>query len=111
MKGYQMEDEKRDEEEIVEDTDADTSDDMEASKTDEEQIVEDTDADTRDIDKKIEELGAKVDEIMGALSEGFDTISNVMLRSGAVVNTGTTAADIESEIADEVDEFDWTLEG
>lgn len=81
-----MEEMKRDEEQIVEDTDADTTDEMDAAKTDEEQVVEDTDADTRDIDGKIDELSAKLDEIAKTITDAIDNIANVVLRSGAVVN-------------------------
>lgn len=79
-----MEDEKRDEEQIVEDTDADTKDVTESEKTDEEQIVEDTDADTKDVDDKIESLGNKIDALSELIAESFEKISNVILRSGAV---------------------------
>lgn len=90
---------KKAEEQIVEDTDADTRDNIEDEKQDEEQIVEDTDADTKDIDNKIDALTGKIDELVTMIGERFDAMSNVMLRSGAVVSDAA-----EDDIVDDVAE-------
>lgn len=84
-----MTEEKRDEEQIIEDTDADTKDVEESEKTDEEQIVEDTDADTKDVDNKIDTLEKKIDSLSELVAESFEKLANAMLRGGAVETNST----------------------
>lgn len=99
-----MEDEKKDEEQIVEDTDADTADVIDEEKNDEEQVVEDADADTSDIDEKLDGVLASIDALSSKIEQAFDKFSNVLLRSSA--NASTPPADEDIVMDDDEDEDD-----
>ena len=62
-----MDEETRDD--MVEDTDADTKDEMETVEESEQETVEDTDADTKDVMSAISELGRKIDAMNAAIAK------------------------------------------
>lgn len=64
--------EKTDDEQVVEDTDADTADTEDAEKADEEQVVEDTDADTRDVDSRLDSIEDMLQRVIGTLGKLVD---------------------------------------
>lgn len=77
---------KRDEEQEVRDSDADTRDVEEAEKTDEEQEVRDTDADTRDVTSRLDEMWDMMQRMNGTLtklSDGYAAIAT----SGTITDT------------------------
>lgn len=77
---------KRDEEQVVRDSDADTKDTERSEKTDEEQTVRDTDADTRDIDSRLDSIEQLMQRMSGTLTKLVDAQS-VLVESGAVIDT------------------------
>lgn len=100
-----MEEETKD---IVEDTDADTKDDIESEEKDTEIEVEDTDADTRDIERtsaaefttlmeRLDVLEAMVQNLTGSIASIKDAQA-VLIENGAVVQDNTPL--------DEVDDLD-----
>lgn len=79
------EDEKRDEEQEVRDTDADTRDVDDSEKRDEEQAVRDTDADTKDVDRRLDRIEEMISRLTGKLDKISDAQS-VLVESGAIVD-------------------------
>ena len=99
-----------DDEKIVEDSDADTKDDIESEQNDMETEVEDTDADTRDIERTSSADFAALMDRMGILEKMVSELSGsitalrdaqaVMIENGAVVNDST-----EVDGPDDFDDF------
>lgn len=68
----------------------------ETLKKDEEQIVEDTDADTRDVEEDVdynndldEGNSAKLDDVLGkldAIADAMENLANLFVRGGGVLN-------------------------
>lgn len=81
--------EKRDEEQEVSDTDADTRDEDAASKTDEEQVVRDTDSDTKAVDSRLDAIEDMLQRMNGTLQKVVSAQS-VLVESGAIVDTDYT---------------------
>lgn len=77
---------KRDEEQEVRDSDADTEDTERVEKTDEEQTVRDTDADTKSIESRLDFIEDMMQRIMGTVTKVADAQS-VLVESGAVIDT------------------------
>lgn len=99
-----------DDEKIVEDSDADTKDDIESEQNDMETEVEDTDADTRDIERtnstefaalmdRMDILEKMVSELSGSITSLKDAQA-VMIENGAVINDSTQLDD-----SDDIDDF------
>lgn len=79
-------DDRRDEEQEVSDTDADTRDVEDAGKADEEQEVRDADADTRDVTSRLDEMWDMMQRMNGTLtklSDGYAAIAT----SGTITDT------------------------
>lgn len=99
-----------DDEKIVEDSDADTKDDIESEQNDMETEVEDTDADTRDVERtnstefaalmdRMDILEKMVSELSGSITSLKDAQA-VMIENGAVINDSTQLDD-----SDDIDDF------
>lgn len=99
-----------DDEKIVEDTDADTNDDIESEQNDMEKEVEDTDADTRDIERDSSAEFSTLMDRLGNLEKMVETLSgsiaairdaqSVMIDNGAVIQDSTPLDD-----SDDIDDF------
>lgn len=70
--------EKRDEEQVVKDTDADVKDTESSEKTDEEQTVRDTDADTKAIDSRLNAMEDMMQRMNGTLTKLTSSMSAVI---------------------------------
>lgn len=97
-------------ERIVEDSDADTKDDIASEDEDTQNEVEDVDADTRDIERtsstefaalidRMDILEKMVSELSGSITSLKDAQA-VMIENGAVINDSTTMDD-----TDDIDDF------
>lgn len=95
---------------VVEDTDADTTDDVESEKDDTEIEVEDTDADTADIERtesadfdsikeRISSLESMLEELRGIVVSIKDAQS-VLIENGAVVQESD-----DLDLTDDLDDF------
>lgn len=81
--------EKRDEEQVVRDTDADTRDVGEEGKTDVEQVVRDTDTDTRDVDSRLDAIEDMLQRLNGTLQKVV-TAQSAIVDTGAIVDVDDT---------------------
>lgn len=84
----------------------------EETKNDEEQVVEDTDADTKDVSMLIDAVLDKLDAMNTAINQRFDDLGAVMIASGAVITEGA-GDDVEPASEDEYEslaDLDYTLD-
>lgn len=82
---------KRDEEQVVEDTDADEKDTERSEKTDEEQTVRDTDADTKAIDSRLNAMEDMMQRMNGTLNKLTSSMSSV-IGNGVIYDVDDTDA-------------------
>lgn len=101
-----------DNEQVVEDADADTQDVTEEEKTDEEQVVEDTDADTGDVERTLDDVISRIDDLEKVVNDKFDGIAKLFISSGAVVtdeDEAPVAEEDETSDSETLDELDYNL--
>lgn len=86
-------------------------------KTDEEQIVEDTDADTKDVieaedkqDDKLDTIESKLDELIVSMADMFDNLASVIIKSGAAVVINDDPAEDVEEAYEALEDMDFTLD-
>lgn len=92
-----------DNDEVVRDTDADTSDVIEETADASNDIVEDTDADTRDVMSKLDEVLSAIDRI----STAMEALASATAKASAMGNgdSSTKVADPEPHTMKTIEEL------
>lgn len=94
-------------EEIVEDSDTDTRDTENSEKTDEEQVVRDTDADTSVMDERLDRIEQNQAKLMASVQRLIDAQS-VLVESGAIIDADPDPSE-DDGISNIEDDFDLSI--